>query len=48
MKSILIYIAIICTAHLAESLYQDYPSLTGFYDHTSACYPMIPALQDSK
>jgi hypothetical protein len=32
-----VYTAIIVTCLLAWNFYQDFPSVTGFYDHTVAC-----------
>lgn len=37
MKTLLVFIAIIVTVHLAWDVYQDFPSVTGFYDHTAVC-----------
>lgn len=44
MKILLITLTfLVVTAHAAWSFYQDFPSVTGFYDHTAACSPMAAA-----
>jgi hypothetical protein len=35
--AVLAAILVIVAAHFTADLYQDWPSLTGFYDHTVAC-----------
>ncbi len=37
MKWVLYYLAVLSTLQFAWNLYQDIPSVTGFYDHTVAC-----------
>jgi hypothetical protein len=37
MRALIIYIAVIVTIHAAWDFYQDFPSVTGFYDHTASC-----------
>lgn len=43
MKDVLLYyIALVVTVQAAWNLYQDYPSVTGFYDHTAVCEEAQP------
>lgn len=37
MKAAIYLTLFIVSAHFAWDVYQDWPSVTGFYDHTTAC-----------
>lgn len=36
-RTLLFLTFLIVLAHAAWAFYQDFPSVTGFYDHTAAC-----------
>lgn len=36
-RALLAYIALVVAAQFLWNAYQDFPSVTGFYDHTVVC-----------